>query len=133
VDGQVIGGLAQGIGNGLFEELVYDEMGQLLTGTFADYPIPRSTDLPMPIVVHKETRSERNPLGVKGVGEAGTVPGAAIMLGAVRDALGEAGRQLDVAPVTPARIMTALQAVEDAGANGTGPRAGMMTVGKATR
>jgi carbon-monoxide dehydrogenase large subunit len=112
VDGQVLGGLAQGVGNGLFEELVYDEAGQLLTGTFADYPIPRSTDLPMPIVVHKETRSARNPLGVKGVGEAGTVPGAALMLGAVRDALGDAGRTLDMAPVTPARIVTALQAAE---------------------
>jgi carbon-monoxide dehydrogenase large subunit len=112
VDGQVLGGLAQGVGNGLFEELVYDEAGQLLTGTFADYPIPRSTDLPMPIVVHKETRSARNPLGVKGVGEAGTVPGAALMLGAVRDALGDAGRTLDMAPVTPARIIAALQAAE---------------------
>jgi carbon-monoxide dehydrogenase large subunit len=112
VDGQVLGGLAQGVGNGLFEELVYDEAGQLLTGTFADYPIPRSTDLPMPIVVHKETRSARNPLGVKGVGEAGTVPGAALMLGAVRDALGDAGRTLDMAPVTPARIVAALQAAE---------------------
>jgi carbon-monoxide dehydrogenase large subunit len=108
VDGQVIGGLAQGVGNGLFEEIVYDDEGQLLTGTFADYLIPRSTDLPTPLVVHRETRSERNPLGVKGVGEAGTVPGAAVMLGAVRDALGPAGATLLTAPVTPARIMTAL-------------------------
>ncbi len=110
VDGQVIGGLAQGIGNGLFEELVYDEQGQLLTGTFADYPIPRATDLPTPVVVHHETPSERNPLGVKGVGEAGTVPGAALMLGAVRDALGAAGATLATVPVTPARIVTAIQA-----------------------
>jgi carbon-monoxide dehydrogenase large subunit len=117
VDGQVLGGLAQGVGNGLFEELVYDEAGQLLTGTFADYPIPRATDLPMPIVVHKETRSERNPLGVKGVGEAGTVPGAALMLGAVRDALGPAGRDLFEAPVTPARILRALHAATPAGAS----------------
>ena len=120
VDGQVVGGLAQGVGNGLFEELVYDEAGQLLTGTFADYPIPRATDLPMPIVVHKETRSTRNPLGVKGVGEAGTVPGAALMLSAVRDALGVAGRTLDMAPVTPTRIVTALQAAEAATADVAG-------------
>jgi carbon-monoxide dehydrogenase large subunit len=110
VDGQVLGGLAQGVGNGLFEELVYDDEGQLLTGTFADYPIPRSTDLPMPTVVHRETRSERNPLGVKGVGEAGTVPGAALMLSAVRDALGPAGASLHTAPVTPGRILEALKA-----------------------
>lgn len=109
VDGQVLGGLAQGVGNGLFEELVYDETGQLLTGTFADYPIPRATDLPMPIVVHRETRSERNPLGVKGVGEAGTVPGAALMLGAVRDALGPAGAKLAMVPITPGRIVAALR------------------------
>jgi carbon-monoxide dehydrogenase large subunit len=108
VDGQVLGGLAQGVGNGLLEELVYDDTGQLVTATFADYPIPRSTDLPTPIVIHKETRSERNPLGVKGVGEAGTVPGAALMLGAVRDALGPAGARLTVAPATPARILEAL-------------------------
>jgi carbon-monoxide dehydrogenase large subunit len=112
VDGQVLGGLAQGVGNGLLEELVYDDSGQLLTGTFGDYPIPRSTDLPTPEVVHKETPSERNPLGVKGVGEAGTVPGAALMLGAVRDALGPAGRDLHVAPVTPARIVAALEAAD---------------------
>jgi carbon-monoxide dehydrogenase large subunit len=115
VDGQVIGGLAQGVGNGLFEELIYDEQGQLLTGTFADYPIPRATDLPTPIVIHKETRSERNPLGVKGVGEAGTVPGAALMLGAVRDALGQAGGTLATVPVTPGRIVTAIQAARAAG------------------
>ncbi len=115
VDGQVIGGLAQGVGNGLFEELIYDEQGQLLTGTFADYLIPRATDLPTPIVIHKETRSERNPLGVKGVGEAGTVPGAALMLGAVRDALGQAGAGLATVPVTPGRIVTAIQAARAAG------------------
>jgi carbon-monoxide dehydrogenase large subunit len=114
VDGQVVGGLAQGVGNGLFEELMYDDQGQLLTGSFADYLIPRSRDLPTPVVIHKETRSERNPLGVKGVGEAGTVPGAALMLGAVRDALGPAGAALDTAPVTPARILEALAAAEAA-------------------
>jgi carbon-monoxide dehydrogenase large subunit len=108
VDGQVIGGLAQGIGNGLLEELIYDASGQLLTGTFADYALPRATDLPTPTVVHRETPSERNPLGVKGVGEAGTVPGAALMLSAVRDALGAAGRPLATVPVTPGRIMAAL-------------------------
>lgn len=108
VDGQVLGGMAQGVGNGLFEELVYDDNGQLLTGTLTDYVIPRATDLPMPTVVHRETPSERNPLGVKGVGEAGTVPGAALALGAVKDALGPAGRYLDRVPVTPVRILTAI-------------------------
>lgn len=109
VDGQVLGGLAQGVGNGLFEELVYDEQGQLLTGTFGDYLIPRAPDLPTPTIVHRETPSARNPLGVKGVGEAGTVPGAALMVGAVRDALGPAGRYIDQVPVTPARIAAALE------------------------
>jgi len=115
VDGQVIGGLAQGIGNGLFEELVYDDAGQLLSGTFADYLLPRATDVPMPIVVHHETRSERNPLGVKGVGEAGTVPGAALILGAVRDALGSAGDALTAVPVTPGRIAAAVAAAHAEG------------------
>lgn len=115
VDGQVIGGLAQGIGNGLFEELVYDEAGQLLSGTFADYLLPRSTDVPMPIVVHRETWSERNPLGLKGVGEAGTVPGAALFLGAVRDALGSAGDGLTTVPVTPGRIARAVAAARSTG------------------
>ncbi len=108
VDGQILGGMAQGVGNGLFEELVYDDNGQLLTGTFADYLLPRATDIPMATVIHKETWSERNPLGVKGVGEAGTVPGAALILGAVKDALGPAGRYLNQVPVTPGRIVAAI-------------------------
>lgn len=108
VDGQILGGLAQGIGNGLLEELVYDEQGQLRTGSFAEYALPRATDVPLPTIVHHETPSRRNPLGLKGVGEAGTVPGAALAFGAVRDALGPAGVYLDRVPVTPARIVEAI-------------------------
>ena len=109
VEGQLQGGAVQGIAAGLMEELVYDEAGQLLTGSFMDYCIPKSDDVPDIRVALTEHRSVINPLGVKGVGESGAIPGAAAIVNAVEDALAEFGVVLREAPATPARIWQAMQ------------------------
>jgi aerobic carbon-monoxide dehydrogenase large subunit len=109
VEGQLQGGAVQGIAAGLLEELVYDESGQLLTGSFMDYCIPKSDDVPEISVALTEHRSIINPLGIKGVGESGAIPGAAAIVNAVEDALAEFGVVLREAPVTPTRIWQALQ------------------------
>jgi carbon-monoxide dehydrogenase large subunit len=109
VEGQLQGGAVQGIAAGLLEELVYDENGQLLTGSFMDYCIPKSDDVPDISVALTEHRSVINPLGVKGVGESGAIPGAAAIVNAVEDALAEFGVVLREAPVTPTRIWQALE------------------------
>jgi aerobic carbon-monoxide dehydrogenase large subunit len=109
VEGQLQGGAVQGLAAGLLEELVYDENGQLLTGTFMDYCIPKADDVPALAVALTEYRSVINPLGVKGVGESGAIPGAAAIVNAVEDALSEFGVALREAPATPARIWQAMQ------------------------
>jgi carbon-monoxide dehydrogenase large subunit len=107
VEAQLQGGIAQGIGAGLFEEIVYDGDGQLLTGSLMDYAIPRADELPPILIGLDEHRSIINDLGVKGVGESGAIPGAGVIANAVEDALGEAGLTLTRAPVTPYRIFEA--------------------------
>jgi len=104
VEGQVVGGIAQGIGAALSEELVYDESGQLITASFVDYQIPRATDMPSPEVYHVETPSELNPLGVRGIGEAGTIGPPAALAGAIEDAIGRRGVVIDRCPMTPSYI-----------------------------
>jgi carbon-monoxide dehydrogenase large subunit len=101
VQAQVVGGVAQGIGGALLEQLVYDETGQLLSGTLMDYGVPRSTDIPKVEVIHLETPSTRNPLGVMGVGEAGTIGSAAAIAAAVEDALRPFGGVVTTYPLTP--------------------------------
>jgi CO/xanthine dehydrogenase Mo-binding subunit len=101
VEAQVAGGVAQGIGGALLEELVYDDEGQLLTGSFMEYLVPRSTGLPGIEVLHQETPSARNPLGIKGVGEAGTIGPPAVIAGAVEDALAPFGARVDRCPLPP--------------------------------
>jgi carbon-monoxide dehydrogenase large subunit len=97
VDGQVQGGIAQGLGQALLEEAVYDESGQLITGTFMDYAMPRATDMPRLELHRTETPTDVNPLGVKGVGEAGTIASSAALVNAVVDALAPFGvRHLDM-------------------------------------
>ncbi|MPZ45137.1 MAG: molybdopterin-dependent oxidoreductase [Betaproteobacteria bacterium] len=108
VDGQVIGGVAHGIGNALFERLVYDDQAQLLTGTFADYLLPLATDVPRIDLVHLETPSPLNPLGIKGAGEGGTIPAIAAIVSAVENALAPFGVRIAEAPVTPQRIVELL-------------------------
>ena len=78
--------------------MAYDEDGQLLNASFMDFPIPYATEVPEPVVLHTETSSPLNPLGVKGVGEAGTIPVSAVIAGAVEDALGARGLHAAFAP-----------------------------------
>ncbi len=104
VDGQVHGGIAQAIGQALFEEVVYDENGQLLTGELLDYTVPRAHHLPTFEVDSTETPSPINPLGAKGVGEAGTIGGLPVIVNAIVDALAPYGvRHIDM-PIKPEKI-----------------------------
>jgi carbon-monoxide dehydrogenase large subunit len=108
VEGQVQGGIAHSIGQVLFEQTIYDENGQLLTGEFMDYALPRAEDIPDYILGHTVTPSPVNPLGIKGVGEAGTIGATPAIANAVLDALAPLGiTHLDL-PMTPERIWRAI-------------------------
>jgi carbon-monoxide dehydrogenase large subunit len=111
VEGQVHGGVVQGVGQALGENCVYDPAsGQLLTGSFLDYRMPRADDLPQIVVATQSTPCRHNPLGVKGCGEVGTIASPATVMSAVVDALSPYGiTHLDV-PATPQRIWDAIQA-----------------------
>ena len=110
VDGQVHGGIAHGIGNALFEWMGYDERGQPLTTTFADYLLPTATELPPLTTLYKETPSPLNPLGVKGVGEVGTIPAAAAVISAVENALEPFGVHIAQVPITPHKLIELIAA-----------------------
>jgi carbon-monoxide dehydrogenase large subunit len=104
VDGQVQGGIVQSIGQALYEEVVYDEQGQLVTGTLMDYAVPKATMIPWLELDRTETPSPVNPLGIKGIGEAGTIGATPAIVGAIVDALAPFGvRHLDM-PVRPEAI-----------------------------
>ena len=104
VDGQVHGGIAQGLGQALYEEVVYDENGQLVTGTLMDYAVPKAHQLPRYETDRTETPTDVNPLGVKGVGEAGTIGSTPAIVNAVIDALAPYGvRHIDM-PLRPEKI-----------------------------
>jgi CO/xanthine dehydrogenase Mo-binding subunit len=119
VEGQLHGGIVQGIGSALLEELVYDTEGQLLTGSLMDYGLPRADDVPPLEVATLAFPSTVNELGIKGVGESGVIaPGAAIA-NAVEDALAAYGVDVDRLPVTGARLFTWL-----AGAGSSTPGGG---------
>ena len=92
VEGQMYGGVAQGIGGALYERMAYDENGQLLNASFMDFLMPYATELPEPELFHTETPSPNNVLGVKGVGEAGTIPVAGAIANAISDAIGDPDR-----------------------------------------
>jgi carbon-monoxide dehydrogenase large subunit len=109
VEGQLHGGVAQGIGSALMEDLVYDASGQLLTGSFMDYGLPRATDLPALETELVNYPSVINELGVKGVGESGAIAPGATIANAVEDALAEFGITILELPVTPARIFEMLR------------------------
>ncbi len=113
VDGQVHGGLAQGIGQALLESCAYDEDGQLLSGSYMDYTMPRADDVPFYVVDHScQTPCTHNPLGVKGCGEAGAIGSPPTVVNAVIDALHRGGidhvTHIDM-PLTPARVWAAIQ------------------------
>ena len=112
VEGQVHGGIAHGIGNALFEEVVYDAAGQLMTGTLMDYALPRASDVPPLEVLHVVTPSPLNPLGVKGAGEGGTLPAPAAIANAVADALRPLGVEVTEMPLTRERLWRRLRAAE---------------------
>jgi carbon-monoxide dehydrogenase large subunit len=105
VEGQVHGGIVHGIGNALFEYMRYDENAQPLTTTFADYLLPTSTEIPHLQILFMESPSVTNPLGVKGVGEVGTIPVTAAIASAVDDALSEYGVRVRAVPIDPVRVV----------------------------
>jgi carbon-monoxide dehydrogenase large subunit len=111
VDGQIKGGIVHGIGNAIFERVVYDDNGQPLTTNLADYLLPTATDLPMIETIYTETPSPLNPLGAKGVGEVGTVPAAAAVISAIEDALSEFDIRISTVPVSPQYIVSLLEGV----------------------
>jgi carbon-monoxide dehydrogenase large subunit len=111
VDGQVHGGVAQGIGNALLEEVLHDADGNPLTPTLMDYLLPTSADVPDVEVVHLETPSPHVPGGMKGMGEGGTIGAAAAVGNAVADALPEIAHLVTESPLTPQRIWSWLRSV----------------------
>ena len=104
LDGQVQGGVAQGLGNAFFEQLVYDESGQLLNASFMDFLLPTALDVPRIETAHTETPSPLNPLGIKGVGEAGAIPVAPLFLQALEDAMGDGSFEILEVPLNPNRL-----------------------------
>lgn len=109
-DAQVIGSVVQGIGQALLEEIVYDPDGQLITGTFADYAMPRAADIPDVAAVFRPTRCQTNELGVKGVGEAGTTAAIAAVMNAIADAIPDGrGAGIDM-PATAEKVWQACRA-----------------------
>ena len=106
VEGQVHGGLAQGIGQAILEGTVYDKSGQLVTASFMDYSMPRADDLPSFNLSHTTTLCPGNPLGVKGCGEAGAIGASAAVINAITDAIGTEKIEM---PATPARVWAAIQ------------------------
>ena len=109
VNGQVHGGIAQGIGQAMFEEAIYDEDGNMLTGSLLDYPLPTAADLPFFDLHRTVTPSPINPMGVKGIGEAGTIGSAHTIVNAVVDALSPLGVKHVEMPVRPKRVWQAMQ------------------------
>jgi len=109
VEGQVHGGIAQGIGQALFEVATYDEQGMLLSGTLMDYALPKALDMP-PYETHRtETPTPLNPLGAKGIGEAATIGATPAVVNAVIDALSHLGvRHIDM-PLTAEKIWQVIQ------------------------
>ncbi len=108
VEGQTLGGAAQGIGTALLEEMRFDGNGQPLAATLADYLLPAATDMPHIAVHHLETPSPNTEYGIKGVGEGGAIPPPAAILNAVNDALRPRGVEINETPVTPHKILAAL-------------------------
>jgi carbon-monoxide dehydrogenase large subunit len=115
IDGQVHGGIVHGIGQALYEQVVYDEAGQLVTGTFVDYALPTAAEMPSFETDRTETPSPVNTLGVKGVGEAGTIAASPAITNAVIDAVRPLGVSYLNMPLTPMRVWNAIQEAEGSG------------------
>jgi carbon-monoxide dehydrogenase large subunit len=110
VDGQIHGGVAQGIANALLEEIIYDETGNILTTSMAEFLAPTAHEIPPIRILHRETISQATITGAKGLGEGGTIGAPAAVLNAINDALKPLGVTIDEIPATPARLFAALQA-----------------------
>jgi CO/xanthine dehydrogenase Mo-binding subunit len=117
VEGQIHGGVAHGIGNAFYEQLDCDAEGQLHNASFMDYLLPTATDVPQIVTAHMETPSPLNPLGIKGVGEAGAIPVAALFAQAVENALADYAPQLELReiPLSPNRLFELIEEARDAG------------------
>lgn len=113
VDEQIRGGIVQGLGAALFEELHYDAEGQLLNGSMADYLVPMAGEMPDMIIGHIETPTLESALGAKGAGEAGTAGAAAAVMNALNDALHPLGGEITTMPFTPERVLRALGKLQD--------------------
>lgn len=114
VEGQIHGGVAHGIGNAFYEQLVYDEQGQLLNASFMDYLLPTATDVPPIETDHRETASPFNPIGLKGVGEAGCIPTGAVFAQAVEDALADFHVEICEIPLSPNALFNLIHTPERA-------------------
>jgi aerobic carbon-monoxide dehydrogenase large subunit len=108
--GQVQGGVAQGLGNAFYEQLIFDDNGQLLTGTFMDYLLPTALEVPPVMAGHTVTPSPLNPMGVKGAGEAGAIPVGPLFAQAVEDALHGTGLEILEIPLSPGRLWELMKA-----------------------
>lgn len=113
VDEQIRGGIVQGLGGALYEEIHYDEDGQLLNGSMADYLVPMAGEMPDMQIGHVETPTGESELGAKGAGEAGTAGAPAAVMNAINDALRPMGAQVTEMPFTPERILRALGKIDD--------------------
>jgi carbon-monoxide dehydrogenase large subunit len=109
VEGQIRGGVAQGIGTAMFEEIPYDESGQPLAATFLDYHLPGAFELPDIRIAHLHTPAVATEYGVKGMGEGGAVAPPAAIANAVRDALSASGTEVNETPLTPQRVLAAIR------------------------
>jgi carbon-monoxide dehydrogenase large subunit len=112
VEGQIYGGLAQGIGTALYEEMPFDRNGQPLASTLADYLLPGPTEVPAPHLGHMETLAPYTEFGVKGIGEGGAIAPPAAIANAVNDALKDLGAELLCSPITPRRVLEAIAAAK---------------------
>ena len=108
VDGQVLGGVAQGVGTALFEEMPFDTAGQPMASTLADYHLPVASDLPPIQIIHMETPSPISRYGQKGIGESGAIGPPAAIANAVNDALAPLGVEINQIPISPSRVLKAL-------------------------
>jgi len=113
VEGQLHGGIVQGVGQALMENIAYDASGQLLSGSFMDYAMPRASDFCMFTLGENEVPTKTNPLGVKGAGESGTVGALSVVMNAVNDALAQIGAPYVQMPATPERVWRAIRGATD--------------------
>jgi len=110
VEGQLLGGLAQGIGTALYEEMPFDEQGQPLASTLADYIVPGAGEMPNVRIEHMQTPSPFSKFGQKGIGEGGAIAPPAAIVNAINDALAGIGAEVLTLPASPPRVLAAIEA-----------------------